>query len=242
MPQPIDGVSLVPVLKDPTSRVRDHAYHAYPRRKLGRAIRTDRYRLVEWRSIGASYDTAEYELYDYTSDPLETRNLAATQPKVVAQLQRILATYPEPVSRRRNGSASQSPKIAKQCVTISGHVASADATGVVVAQGGQQYGYALHLVNRQLAFDVRLAGKVQRVLSVAAPQEFDFELDFTATKVTLRVNQKEFQGKSPGLIQVQPQDGMQIGRDEQSAAGDYTAPNPLKGKVSGVKVRTRPSP
>ena len=47
-PQPVDGVSLVPVLKDPARRVRDHAYHAYPKRKLGRAIRTERYRLVEW--------------------------------------------------------------------------------------------------------------------------------------------------------------------------------------------------
>jgi len=43
-PQPINGVSLVPVLKDPAVRVRDHAYHAYPRKKLGRAIRTERYR------------------------------------------------------------------------------------------------------------------------------------------------------------------------------------------------------
>ena len=34
-PQPIDGVSLVPVLKDPNVRVRNHAYHAYPKRKMG---------------------------------------------------------------------------------------------------------------------------------------------------------------------------------------------------------------
>jgi iduronate 2-sulfatase len=32
VPQPLDGISLVPVLRDPATRVRDHAYHAYPRR------------------------------------------------------------------------------------------------------------------------------------------------------------------------------------------------------------------
>ncbi len=100
-PQRIDGVSLVPVLQDPAARVRDHAYHVYPRRKLGRAIRTERYRFVEWRGAGGSDESAEYELYDYQADPLETKNLASEQPRVVASLQAILAAYPAPVPRGR---------------------------------------------------------------------------------------------------------------------------------------------
>ena len=38
-PQRIDGKSLVPVLRDPQARVRDHAFHVFPKEKLGRAIR-----------------------------------------------------------------------------------------------------------------------------------------------------------------------------------------------------------
>ncbi|MGI9244723.1 MAG: sulfatase [Verrucomicrobiales bacterium] len=91
--QRIDGESLVPVLRDPEHRVRDHAYHVYPRRKLGRAIRTDRYRLVEWGD--------EYELYDYLLDPLESENHAPARPEVVAELKEILARYPQPVGRKR---------------------------------------------------------------------------------------------------------------------------------------------
>lgn len=97
-PQPIDGVSLVPVLRDPSKRIRDHAYHAYPRgERMGRAIRTERYRLVEWKKPGASADTAEFELYDYETDPLETKNLATSQPAIVAQLRSILARQPEAI-------------------------------------------------------------------------------------------------------------------------------------------------
>ena len=95
-PQAIDGRSLVPVLRDPAARVRDHAYHVFPRRKLGRAIRTERYRLVEWTRAGTE---PEYELYDYESDPRETRNLASETPAVVERLKAVLDTYPPPRDR-----------------------------------------------------------------------------------------------------------------------------------------------
>ncbi len=94
-PQPIDGVSLVPVLRDPDVRVRDYAYHAFPKEKLGRAIRTERYRLVEWKVPSAPPGSAEIELYDYEVDPNETENIAAQRPDVVASLRAILATKPE---------------------------------------------------------------------------------------------------------------------------------------------------
>lgn len=94
-PQSIDGLSLVPVLKNPEARVRDHAYHAYPKKSLGRAIRTERYRLVEWKQPGKEDASAEFELYDYQVDPLETRNIAAGNPAVLGDMKSILARYPE---------------------------------------------------------------------------------------------------------------------------------------------------
>ncbi len=100
-PQTIDGKSLVPVLTDPEARVRDHAFHAYPKQKLGRTIRTERYRLVEWRNLSQPDKSVEYELYDYVSDPHETENYAAAKPEIVRQLAAILATYPDPVGRNQ---------------------------------------------------------------------------------------------------------------------------------------------
>lgn len=96
VPQPMDGVSLAAVLRDPAVRVRDHAYHAYPRdRHMGRAIRTDRYRLVEWKVPGEPADSAIFELYDYQTDPLESRNLASERPDVLSELRGILGRHPE---------------------------------------------------------------------------------------------------------------------------------------------------
>jgi iduronate 2-sulfatase len=96
VPQGIEGRSLVPVLRDPGLGAKRHAYHVYPRGdRLGRAVRTDRYRLVEWKVPGRKADTAELELYDYAKDPLETTNLAAAQPEVVARLRALLAKLPE---------------------------------------------------------------------------------------------------------------------------------------------------
>lgn len=100
VPQPIDGINLLPVLKDPATKIRDHAYHCFPRGgKLGRAIRTDRYRLVDWRPIGKPNAKPVFELYDYTEGPVETTNLADSNPEVLKKLQAILARHPKSALR-----------------------------------------------------------------------------------------------------------------------------------------------
>ena len=95
-PTGLDGSSFVAALRNPTTAAREPVIHVYPRdNKIGRAVRTDRHRLVEWKTPGAPPDTAELELYDYQADPAETKNLAAEQPDVVAKLRAILAMHPE---------------------------------------------------------------------------------------------------------------------------------------------------
>lgn len=94
MPQPIDGDSLVPILEGKADTVSDHVYHCFPKSgKLGRAIRTQRYRMVEWKPFQSS-KSVEYELYDYQTDPLETKNIAGQKPKVLEQMKKLLAEHP----------------------------------------------------------------------------------------------------------------------------------------------------
>lgn len=98
--QTLDGMSLASVLKNPIAPTKAAIYHSFPRNAngralIGRAVRTDRYRLVEWKEAGSDPATAEYELYDYESEPEEPRNLAAERPEVVSELKPLLAKIPE---------------------------------------------------------------------------------------------------------------------------------------------------
>ncbi|MDD7985235.1 sulfatase [Lentisphaera marina] len=92
-PHKIDGQSFASVLKGEKKQIRNHAYHVYPKTYMGRAIRTDRYRMVEWKSKKSK--GVYYELYDYQIDPLETENLADKNPAVLQELKAILAEHPE---------------------------------------------------------------------------------------------------------------------------------------------------
>lgn len=113
-PRGIEGTSAVPLLKDPAAKTRDFILHVYPRGEgLGRAVRTSTHRLVEWRKVGASADTAVFELYDYKKDPSESKNLAAEQPKVVEQLREILKKQPEPKPQLQNENNTRKGKKSK---------------------------------------------------------------------------------------------------------------------------------
>ena len=112
----LDGRSLASTLRNPSSPTKEAVFHSYPRSRpgdgaiIGRAVRTERYRLVEWKKPGAAADTADLELYDYASDPLESKNLAAAQPAVVARLRALLAAQPEARPQLRTGTANPSAK------------------------------------------------------------------------------------------------------------------------------------
>jgi iduronate 2-sulfatase len=113
-PEGRDGKSFAAVLAKPEQPHRDHTIQVYPRgNRLGRAIRTERYRMVEWKTIGASGASAEFELYDYQVDPAETKNIAADSPEVLKQLQALLATHPEAVPQVKAKSAAKPEKPAK---------------------------------------------------------------------------------------------------------------------------------
>jgi iduronate 2-sulfatase len=106
-PQGLDGKSFAAALKDPDGAPKEAAaFQVFPRsaketgkgQLLGRAVRTERYRLVEWKKPGAPAESADIELYDFQTDPRETKNVAADQPDVVAKLRAILAGQGEAVA------------------------------------------------------------------------------------------------------------------------------------------------
>ena len=95
-PAGLDGRSFAASLRDVSKPAREHITHVYPRgERLGRAIREERYRMVEWKKPGASGEEAIVELYDYETDPAESANIASQNSEVVARLRALLAQQPE---------------------------------------------------------------------------------------------------------------------------------------------------
>lgn len=80
-PAGVEGHSFAALLHDPKRPWKTAAFSQYPRGGrntgplMGYAVRTDRYRYVEWRKRGTSEVVAR-ELYDHSADPTEDRNVA----------------------------------------------------------------------------------------------------------------------------------------------------------------------
>ncbi|TJZ62195.1 sulfatase [Sphingobacterium olei] len=94
-PVPFDGESLVPLLTKKEHKI-DYAYHCYPRDGwMGRAIRTDSFRLVEWTNIKNKNLPPQYEFYIYGSDLLEYKNQADINNKDFQETLNLLKLQPE---------------------------------------------------------------------------------------------------------------------------------------------------
>ena len=91
-PAGLPGVSLRPLLADPKAVGKKSALGMLTRGDafLGATLRTDRYRLVEWMQQSDG-KLVLYELYDHSTDPMETRNVAGEQNEVLRTLDRALA-------------------------------------------------------------------------------------------------------------------------------------------------------
>lgn len=83
LPDHLEGTSFAPLIDNPDTPWKTAAFSQYRRvipgygdvgRGMGYAMRTDRYRFVEWLVPGT--DFRAYELYDHESDPDENTNLA----------------------------------------------------------------------------------------------------------------------------------------------------------------------
>lgn len=85
LPAGLAGTSLVPTLKNAAHRVKEVAQSQYPRgdKMMGYALRSERHRFVIWyqenfrvKPIDKNSKVLAVELYDYSTDPDETVNLA----------------------------------------------------------------------------------------------------------------------------------------------------------------------
>jgi len=98
IPAEVEGKSAAHLLDDPTASHLDAAFSQYVRQNMmGNAIRTDRWRYVEWRQLKDG-SLMHQELYDHETDPQESQNVFESHPQVCADLasriQKSLKTGP----------------------------------------------------------------------------------------------------------------------------------------------------
>lgn len=96
MPAGLDGRSLRPVLANPAAATAKPARGFWSGGE--RTVRTDRWRLIAAPRAGGA---PQVELFDYTSDPLETRNHADAHPDVVRDLLAVLDARPAIPANRK---------------------------------------------------------------------------------------------------------------------------------------------
>ena len=71
IPKTVDGKSLAPLIKDPSRNLREEVYYAF--HKSQRALKTSKYKLIEYVRSGKHINT---QLFDLESDPWETNDLS----------------------------------------------------------------------------------------------------------------------------------------------------------------------
>jgi len=94
-----DGVSLLPLLRDPQAKLGRkalywHYPHYYPRMTPGSAVREGDWKLIHY------YEGDRVELFNFHNDPGETKNLASVQPARAQALRSRLDAWRESVNAK----------------------------------------------------------------------------------------------------------------------------------------------
>jgi arylsulfatase A-like enzyme len=110
---PMDGISLVPVMRGITDTTYPYAFHGATNPDVRRAIRTHRYRFLRRlpQAPGKPW-LADRELYDLATDPGETHNVVRLYPDIAERLEAALDRWIEE-KVARNG---QPDPLAEQAV------------------------------------------------------------------------------------------------------------------------------
>ncbi len=256
--QPMEGVSLRPAFEGESLARKNPLYWEH---EGNRAVREGK-----WKLVGK--ENQPWELYDISVDRSELHDLASAQPDVVNSLAAKweayaaranvlpLGAWRKSISKGNEGLSRQSrfelreketldrkhaPAIAGRPLKVEATVNAGERSrGVIVAQGGSAFGYALFLdETSRPVFAKRDGGKLSVVRgpttmggkhriggSIAHDGEMILSVDGTT------IGRK----KGPGPISMMPADGLQVGSDAGGAVGNYQTPNPFSGTIESVIV------
>lgn len=221
------------------------------------AMRQGRWKLL------ANADGTQVELYNLNRSPREFHNLAGLRPVIAEELREALSAWgetlpaapPRPRAPRygetttaklKRGQTVPKPQaivVENSALRIGAKIDSA-ADGVIVAHGGHTSGYALYVKDGRLAFTVRNRSEAttlqaEQPLASDKPHELVARLAADG-EMSLEVDgQPAAPPKMATVIQVQPEDPIEVGFDSGGVVGDYRGKFPFDGAFEEVEIEAR---
>lgn len=124
-------------------------------------------------------------------------------------------------------------------ITVTALVKPESPDGIIVAQGGENHGYSLHLAHGRPVFEVRVDGEAFGVTADKPIEGWTHLAGVIAKDGTLKLYVRgtlERTGPKSWFISSNPKEGMEIGTDLNTFAGSYTEARPFVGLVRSVSV------
>jgi hypothetical protein len=117
---------------------------------------------------------------------------------------------------------------------------SSPGSGVLIAHGGEAYGYSLSILDGYPCFAVRTGGSLfqvvaEREIATNRPVHLAGMLDADG-RLGLFLNGREIASGEGALIEQKPAEALQIGRDEGSHVGSYGSDLPFPGELRDIRL------
>ncbi len=251
---PMQGVSLLPAFAgQPLNRPAPIFFE----HEGNRAVRDGKWKLV------AKNPRGKWELYDTEADRTEMNDIATENPEVVQQLVAKWEAWGKgaevlpwpwkpaygqpsdgtethfPLKQGYSLTGEDAPSLAHHGITVRVEITEAASDGVLIAQGGSAEGFSLYLKDGKPTFALRHGGKLDATTAADALALEPTTITATLAKdgtVTIKSGGKVIATGKSSPLKRQPADGLQVGRDEKGAVGEYTAPFVFKGKLGPVTL------
>ena len=136
----------------------------------------------------------------------------------------------------------QAPKVSgDRWVRITARIEQSSPAGVILAHGGDKTGYSIYMADGKLSFSV--CADWQRT-TIAAAEKIDHHQHQiqaywnAAGDMQLKLDGKLVaKGQSPGYMQSEPGDSMQVGKDLIQPVGDYQGENSWQGILTDLEIK-----